>query len=519
MTSLRDTMTERPSGGCSARGPRLGPAPLALLSLCLLLPGCSRGSGHSGSGRGVLVIAIDALRYDHIGSNGYDRATTPTLDLLAAAGASFTQVYSTAPWNLPACASLLTGCDPYLARRILPRGVPSTLATRWNIPRDAPRLAQQFLLSGWSTVAFVDDPTLAPVHGFAAGFQVFQRPSGAGDDGGGAAGLAAIGGRFEQWLRSRASDEDWFAFLHVHDLERTWRRRDPRWDTVFDARPELQAVPPVGEADHLYFAIPRERWSGGVTSLGEYQARYDGALLRIDQELGRLFSRMAHLGRLSNTTVCVVGTHGLGFGEAGLILDHGALSEVDLHVPLILRPAVESELALGRRIDALASLVDVAPTLLELAGVGSPGAMHGTSLVPLLAARSSVAHDYVVARAGFQDGYAVLDSRWSLELTEPWRVDEEVLAESWYGHLPPYDERTRVVLRDRSGLQAGNEERAAALQRLCEHGARWIRDVERLRRGLQTVDWVISAGLDVEPDVRVLGPCSGEAVPGDSAGR
>ena len=58
-------------------------------------------------------------------------------------------------------------------------------------------------------------------------------------------------------------------------------------------------------ADH---AIPRARWSGGMHSLGEYEARYDGAVRKLDATLGRLFARLSRMGRLSGATICVVGT-------------------------------------------------------------------------------------------------------------------------------------------------------------------------------------------------------------------
>lgn len=489
------------------------PLAAALLAAPALVA-CGPVRPHVGEGRGVLLIAVDALRADHLSGNGYDRATTPTLDDLAAAGASFTQAFSTAPWNLPACASLLTGCDPFVSRRLLPQGIPATVATRWHIPDEAPRLAQSFLLAGWTTAAFVDHPLITPVYGFGTGFQTFQSTDVQEDTPREFQGLADLGRRFEQWLRGRERDEDWFAFVQLHDLERAWQAPDPAWDTRFAARPELETVTPVGDALRLYFAIPRGRWSGGLHTLGEYEARYDGAIARLDSELRNLLQRMALLGKLERTTICLVGTHGLGFGEAGLYLDHGTLHEVDLHVPLILRPAASLGLPAAGRVEALASLLDVAPTLLDLAGLGTGSAMHGESLVPLLEGRAGGSRPFAVARAGYQEGYAVIDERFTLELTQPWRAEDEILAASWYGRGPPYEEATRVVLRDRRGGAPDEATRAEALERLCVRGAQWIRDVERLRGSLQTVDWVIAAGLDVEPDVRALGPCAEGQGPG-----
>lgn len=481
---------------------------LAALSLAVPCGACRPEPVRSGEGRGVLLIAVDALRADHLSIQGYDRDTTPTLDALASAGVLFENHLSTAPWNLPAAASLLTGCDPYVSRRLLPAGLPRTLATRWSVPEQAPHLAQQFLLSGWTTAAFVDDANLAPPFGFGAGFQSWTSTA---DLPAGEVGLAGLERTLVQWLRERSDDENWFALVHSHDLERTWSASDPRWDTVFAPRPELSSVPPVGDAEHLFHAVPRARWSGGLTTVGEYRARYDGALLRLDGEIQRLLNHLAQLGWLEDTTVCVVGTHGLGFGEAGLWLDHGTFDEVDLAVPWILRPAGDLSLGADRRVTDLASTLDVAPTLLDLVGLSVPAAMQGVSFVPFLEGRSRAPRDHLVARSAFQDGYAVLDRSWRLELTQPWRVDEEIVASSWFGHGPPFPQDVRVQLSSRAagaGVELDPNERAAHIERLCALGRAWVRDVEGRRGSLQTVGWLHRAGFASESDVAELGPCA-----------
>jgi arylsulfatase A-like enzyme len=479
-----------------------------VLAGALLVCACRQEPARRGEGRGVLLIAVDALRADHLSGSGYDRATTPTLDALGDAGVRFENHLSTAPWNLPATASLLTGCDPYVSRRLLPAGLPRTLATRWSVPEQAPHLAQQFLLSGWTTAAFVDHADLAPLYGFDAGFQTWTSTT---DLPAGEVGLAALERPLVQWLRERGHDENWFAFVHSNDLERTWELPDPRWDTVFAPRPELSAVPPVGDARHLFHAVPRARWSGGLSTLGEYRARYDGALLRLDGEVGRLLNQLAQLGWLDDTSVCLVGTHGLGFGEAGLWLDHGTLDDVDLAVPWILKPAGDLGLDGGRSVRELSSALDVAPTLLDLVGLDVPAAMHGVSFLPFIGGRARAPRDHLVARNAFQDGYAVLDAHWRLELLQPWRVDDEILASSWFGHGPPFPEEVRVRLVPRAGAAAPELDAAGReqlIERLCGQGRAWVRDVEGLRASLQTAGWLNRAGFAPESDVTELGPCA-----------
>src|SRR6185436_7712959 len=102
-------------------------------------------------------------------------------------------------------------------------------------------------------------------------------------------------------------------------------------------------------------------------------------LRQLDSKLGRLFEALRRIDRLKNTTVVVVGSYGVSFGESGLILDSGTLSDADLHVPLIIRPAPQQACARGTKVQHIASTIDLAPTLLELEQIPVPRAMHGVS--------------------------------------------------------------------------------------------------------------------------------------------
>ena len=417
-------------------------ASLAVAASCGLA--CTERAPTAQQGRGVLVIAIDGLRADHVGLYGYDRDTTPALDQLARGAVVFNHAFSSAPWALPAHAALLTGCDPNVARRLLPAGAPETLLTVWNVPSAAPRAAHEFLRQGYRTAGFFEHPRLTPVHGLDPGFEFFR------EGGSTERGAGAVVQEFQNWLRGLDRKQNWFAYLQVEDLGRIWRSVDLKWDKYFPVRPELDWVPPIGMADHPFFSIPRQHWTGGLETLGEYEAEYDGAIRRIDAELGRMFKRLVRERRFQRTTIVVVGTHGMGFGEAGLLLDHGTLSSIDLHVPLIVRPADRGlpgvgGWARGERVDAVASLVDVAPTVLDLLGLDLPRAMQGVSQEVLCRDPGAVApRRFAFASCGRQEGYAVLTERWTFEARMPWS-EHRGLSRSWYGdeerHVGDYCER------------------------------------------------------------------------------
>jgi len=467
------------------------------LCFCLALgAACVRTPERDGEGRGVLVIAIDSLRADHFGLYGYDRETTPTLDALAREGIWFPATFAATPELIPAHAGLLTGCDPRIARQPTPEGGGFlSLGRKWKIPPTAPSLAVEFLASGYATAAFVDHAWLAPEYGFRSGFEDYASFQGGAPLEPHDFGATGIGRDLLNWLGTVERDRSWFAYLNVNDLERGVRGTNPRWDTFFEPRPELSQVPPVSRALRAYFAIPQRLWPGGQQTVGELEARYDGSLRLLDGKLARFFAQLDRLGRLKETTICIVGTYGIGFGEAGLYLDHGTLSDVDLSVPWILRPAASIEVPRRVRGGGVASTIDVAPTLLDLAGIAIPLGMHGHSQLPALGRDGGAVREYAYSSGGLNRGFAVHDDRYSYQYVTPAANGNSDLVASWYGRptIPPG--HRREYLRDRrsdSGpgdlTPPATDPDRSRLLRL--KGEKWFEWMEHARYALHDPPWL-----------------------------
>jgi arylsulfatase A-like enzyme len=476
---------------------------LALAVVALLPPACGpRPSATGATGRGVLVVVVDGLRADHVSHLGYDRKTTPYLDALAAGGSSFAEAYTASPEVLASHAAILSGCDPMLARRI-PIDAPSrgTAATDWYVPDELPRLPRAFLAKGYATAAFVDHPAISPVCGFGAGFQQFSgyKTTSQGDEG--QRGYAGVSARFLNWLSGLDRSRDWFAYVQFDDLERLWLRPDQKWDTFFEPRPELSAMPPIAQDERVYFALPRGRWDGGSRSIGQLEARYDGALCSLDQNLGRLFEKLRRSDRWESTTVVVVGSHGLGFGESGVIADTGTFSDCDLHVPWIVRPgaglaSIAEDRLHGARLGRLASLVDLAPTLLDLHGIPGGTSMGGVSLAGLFRGEADGGGGPVFASGGLQSGFAAIDGRYCYEESSPGGLEQEAvspLSRSWYGDDRDHRGDVRKFLHDRSGrvvetghlgTSASDEEARVRLSQTGREHYEWI---EKARAVLQAI--------------------------------
>lgn len=381
------------------------------------------------TGRGVLVIVVDGLRWDHTSLAGYDRDTTPFLRRFARQCAVFKDTWSPTTSQLGAHVAILTGCDPALAQPPRAFGEDRTSATPedtpWFLPGGLELLGQPFLGAGWTTAAFVDDPEIAGLRGFDRGFREFFEYGGAGEEADGVVGVFGVGQRFVQWLYDLPLDQDWFAYVHMEDLERVWADREEvsayRAVGVEDdwtPRPELARVPPLGVGERRLHLLPPSRAAEGEPlSLGEYELRYDRGIRGIDASLERLVGHADEYGRAELLTIVIVGSHGTSLGEGGLYLQAGRVAAPDLQVPLLVRPsrALREQVGWAEeqtpwRVTGVASLIDVAPTLVDLYGLVCPEPMHGVSLAPALRDRSRVARDRVFLRSSILPARGFVES-------------------------------------------------------------------------------------------------------------
>lgn len=342
-----------------------GAAPAVLLALAAVA--CDRTTAPP---RNAILISIDTLRADHLGCYGYALPTSPRIDVFAREGVVFEATQSTAPWTLPAHASLLTGLWPsrHGARTVrdgLAPGV-ATLATRLSV-------------HGYDTAAFVNSFFLGPGFGLERGFARFDQIEEDHSPRGAAPGIVDTA---LAWL-DQPRDRRFFLFLHFFDVHSDYRS-EPAIEALFVE----QRGPEDGTTRQIRgLAALTSRPPEAVELLSRL---YDAGIRQLDLELGRFLDALERSGRASDTLVVVTSDHGEEFGEHGSLLHGSTHYEEMLRVPLLLRgPGLPA----GLRIDTPVSLVDVAPTLLDVLGVGPDGAPDGRSLRPLWEGRGADGED------------------------------------------------------------------------------------------------------------------------------
>jgi arylsulfatase A-like enzyme/Flp pilus assembly protein TadD len=282
----------------------------------------------------VLLVTIDTLRADRLGSYGYAAAATPVLDALAARGVRFTTAVAHTPLTAPSHASILTGLLP-LGHGVRDNG-------SFVLPASPTTLAEAFRAAGYRTAAFVSGFPLDHRYGFARGFESYDDRLLRGRDARRAAYVERTAAEATRpavdWIR--AARAPWFVWVHYFD-------------------PHAPYEPP-GELASRFASNP-----------------YDGEIAHVDRELGKLLTA-AETGP-ARTLVLVTSDHGESLGEHGEATHGVFVYDATLRVPWIMAgPGIPR----GRVSPVVARGIDVAPTLLDYAGLRVPGAMQGRPLRP-----------------------------------------------------------------------------------------------------------------------------------------
>jgi arylsulfatase len=351
--------------------------PAAAACASLLASGCARPAqdgAPAAEGRpSIILISIDTLNPQALAAFDPDADPLPRLDAFAAASARFHRAVSPSSWTLPAHASLLTGLYPDRHGATDPRR---------RIAEDATMLAETLRAAGFETVAFTDAGYIDAEFGFARGFSIYNELT---DGAKSTVRKLPRGGKPERERGASLFDRA-IAYLEARD-----ERAGPLFLFVhtyavhdyFRVHPwAVQGLPPSpGESANGYRQCLQGEAICPPQSWERLAALYRAEVRHLDGGFGRLMDALQAKGLLDGAYVAVVSDHGEGFEpERGRIHHGGRLHSDVLRVPFLL----SGPGALARDLDDVVSLVDVMPTLLELAGGTVPPGLDGRSLAPLL---------------------------------------------------------------------------------------------------------------------------------------
>jgi arylsulfatase A-like enzyme len=328
-----------------------------------LLAACGRRQAPN-----ILVVVVDTLRADRLGVYGNSRGLTPFLDELARQGTVFRNAYAPTSWTCPSVASLLTSRYPSQHHVI-------SFASR--LSEEEVTMAEALQPLGYVGGGFSANFRLMQSLGYAQGFQQWQTDyQHEGEMRADELHRRAFGWLDGAWQAS--SGKPGLLYLqymepHVpYDPPEPYRSRFARADNNGHDAAALAA---------MNLKLAAMDWLGlNRDDVALLESLYDGEVAAVDAALRQLFAELDTRGFLNDAIVVITADHGEEFREHGGLTHGRTLYNETVRVPLLVLAA---GYAAGSS-DENVSLLDIAPTVLELAGAAPEARFEGRSLVPQL---------------------------------------------------------------------------------------------------------------------------------------
>lgn len=312
----------------------------------------------------VLLVSLEGVRADHVGSAGDHARTTPFFNRLAREGVRFPQAFTTAPARAAAYASLLTGLMPSL------HGATEETGVLGPIPHVMPELLQR---AGYRTAAFGPDLAIRPECGFGRGFERWYTPRAA----------TRLTGRAAAYAR-RASDRvlgrtDGGARRTTQALLEWLAPADhPFFALVRFAEP-LRLTPVPASSRHTTSRVAAGHGRNGRSgTIDANAAGHDEALCRIDLHLQEIADALGAAGCWERTLCIVTGVYGPLVDSPAATPAVNAFRDSAWRIPLLVR--CPGRVPSGFTVDEFAQLTDLLPTVTALTGCADPGITQGRPL-------------------------------------------------------------------------------------------------------------------------------------------
>ncbi len=416
--------------------------------------------------KNILFIMVDDLRPE-LNIYGENKISSPHIDALAKSGVVFNRAYS----NVPVCgasrASLLTGIRP-TSKRFL----------RYNasIKKEAPNelnLVKHLKNEGYTTISnnkithlkydieewdeewypsskkwrnYITEENILlesnGKHGYA-----YESPD-VDDD---AYNDGETANKSIQDLKNlKATGKPFFLAVGFVKPHLPFNAPKKYWDLYDFNKIELpknnqfQANVP-SRARHLWGEL---RYYKDIPKKGQVSNEmakklihgYYASVSYVDAQVGKLIKGLDDLGMRENTTIILVGDHGWSLMEHGLWVKHSNF-EVALQVPLIIS---DSDIEKNKKTNSIAELVDLYPSICDLANISKPAHLEGNSLTNALKNPSKVFKNKAYAR--YQKGETLIADNFFY--TE-WQINDKTIAKMLYDHNTDPDENRNLAIEDR----------------------------------------------------------------------
>jgi arylsulfatase len=379
------------------------------LIVSVAIAGCVRSAATGSSvptGKpDIILITIDALRADHLGTYGYSRPTSPSIDAFAREAVVVQDAVSQAPYTKASMASLFTGLFPTAHKAFTTsRTFDNTMTGHVSgaLPSTdvlSPRLktlAECLTDAGYQTIGINTNPFLISDFGFGRGFAQYDFLTGRDVE---VATASAVTSKALAHIDARDRQRPLFLWLHLMEPHSPYTPPD-RFRQMFPPKGPPLTVPAE--------AIPAWIRVDNSTDANFYAALYDAEIRSADEALGTFFDGLKQRKLWDRSVVMLTADHGEEFYEHGGFEHNRTLYDEMLHVPLI----VKAPGLAPRRLQEQLAEVDLLPTLVARAGGNVPAGLSGADVWSVLTGRRH-AERYAYAEL-VGERYALRTREWKL---------------------------------------------------------------------------------------------------------
>lgn len=347
--------------------------------------------------RNVIFILVDDMRHDVMGFAGHPFVQTPHIDRLAGEGTHFRNAFVTTSLCSPSRASILTGqymhkhhvvdnnnpVPPgtvFFSQYLQQAGYATAFIGKWHMGHDSDKPQPGF--DRW--VSFRGHG-----HYFAPGPQWRLNVDGKHVPQRGYI-TDELTDYAINWLKQQSAEKPFFMYLShkaVHaEFQPAARHRTLYSDVEIPELASQANTPANYRGKPMWVKNQRNSWHGvdfpyhSTLDVREYYREYCRTLAAVDDSVGRIMNFLNERGLADDTVVIFMGDNGFLFGEHGLI-DKRCAYEESIRIPLVVR--CQEVFKPGTKIESMVANIDIAPTILELAGLTAPNDMDGRSFVGL----------------------------------------------------------------------------------------------------------------------------------------
>ncbi len=350
--------------------------------------------------KNIIYILTDDQRYDEVGFLN-PRITTPNMDKLAAGGVYFKNAFVTTALCSPSRATILTG--QYMHNHgVVDNNNPAKKDSVY-FPSYLQEVGYETSFFGkWHMGGHGDSPQLGFDHWLSFAGQGHYYP--VKNKRGRTNKININGKRVPQkgyitdeltdyainWLDERSSDKPFFMYLSHKAVHSNFDPAPRHKDQYSDVKIEVPASQADTEENYagkpMWVKNQRNSWHGvdfpyhSEMNVQEYKRQYHRALSAVDDSLGRVLKWLKDNNLENDTIVMLMGDNGFMFGEHGLIDKRNAYEE-SMRVPLL--AYAPGYFKPGTVVEEMVANLDIAPTVLEIAGAEKPDHFDGESWLPL----------------------------------------------------------------------------------------------------------------------------------------